>query len=145
MADDSLLAQILASLNRIELKVDSNHKETTERLHQHMDDEEGEIEAIHAVVQENRKASEDRHNALMQSIDAYMARSEKIETAFLKTAEGHPDLSGHHDDHHARRVFATKVEKWRDEAIGNVFKAGTLACVMWLLYQIWDALLRGPR
>ncbi len=145
---EAILSQILSSLNRIEQKVDDNHKEITGRLNRHMEEEEGEIGEIRDLIDTNRIASEQRHTNLIQSINSYtdkMAdRQAHFEEAFLKI-DGKPDLHGHRDDHHSRRALAQKIDKWRDEAVGNVVKVGTLGAIVWLLYAIWDALLRGHK
>ncbi len=137
----SELVQILAILNRIEGKVDA----TNDRLTKHMEEEEDEIEEVKNTIEQYRKESEARHSNLIQSINSYMDKTADLHEAFIKTPEGKPDLHGHRDDHHARKQFAGKVEKWRDEAVGNVVKVTTLGALIWLFYAVWDALLRGPK
>jgi glutathionylspermidine synthase len=141
---ETVLAQILNTLNRIEGKVDDNHKEISTRLNKHMDEEEGEIEAIMQIVQDNREESDRRHTALIESINSYMTKQTEIEEAFLKGEDGKRDFHGHHLDHASRLTRAQWFEKIRDHALGKIIEWAALGFVVWLLMSMWQTFLKGP-
>ena len=142
---EAILSQILAGLNRIEGKVDSNHKEISDRLNRHMDEEEEEIGAIMKIVSDNREESDRRHTALITSINSYMEKQCEIEEAFLKGDDGKRDYHGHKQDHATRLTRAQWWDKMKDTAISKVIEWAAVAVVAWLVLVTWQGILAGPR
>jgi predicted transcriptional regulator len=139
--NDSIVAEILQTLNRIETKVDSNHKE----LADHIATESLDFREIRKDISDTKNESEQRHAALIQSIDSYMDKSTKMENAFLKTHEGILDYSGHYQDHHSRRRIGDWMAEARSKTALKLIEYFSLAFALWLLYTVWEAFIKGPQ
>ena len=120
--NDAIVAQVLETLNRIEAKVDANHTEVTTIVRDHVRDEEVELIAIRGSV----------------------ARSLALEEAFLKDAEGKPDLVGHKGDHKIRKTIGEWLAGASLSSLRKVFEYFTVGFFIWLVYAIWMGFLKGP-
>lgn len=143
------LAPILAILNRIEGKVDNNHHDISSRLNQHMEDEEGKIEAMTESFRAWKEESRRQADSLSQSLVAY---SEELNTmigevhnAFIRGADGKPDIEGHRTDHVTRKQFADWTGQLKKDIIATGIKAGVLALLSWAGYYLWLGFLQGPK
>lgn len=131
--NDSLAAEILASVNQMRTE-----------LNAHMALEGREMKDLKQELTEHRIASEKRHAELIRSIDAWTQKVDCSE-AFLRTADGKLDLSGHNADHKSRAEFGKIKSKVGYEVVVNTLKVLTAGVVTWLLYVIWEAFLKGPK
>ena len=99
--EDPILSQILGSLNRIEGKVDANHRDVNARLSGHMEREEDELRDITKAIEEDRKRAEELHRAMLDEIKRIGSKAD-VTDAFLLDRYGKPDLVGHRNDHETR-------------------------------------------
>jgi hypothetical protein len=102
------------------------------------------LQHLEEKMDRNNKASEERHAALINSINSYMNHVELVEQAFIKDVEGRPDFKGHHDDHHSRKKFSDWLKKQREDALGQVLRGVMYSVITIILYTLWDAFLKGP-
>ena len=89
-------------------------------------------------------ASDRRHSALIQSLSAYQDDVNSMRKAFL-VKEGKPDYDGHHADHNIREQRGSMVMQWIREGAGNLVKLAMASGAVWFLYQVWEALHKGPK
>lgn len=86
-----------------------------------------------------------RIEALITSINSYMAKQDEIDSAFLKHMDGKPDYSGHRNDHEVRKNVALWWQGVKDKTLTKIIEWASVAICGWLFYVIWDAFLKGPK
>lgn len=94
---------------------------------------------------EAMQASERRHTSLIQSLSAYQDDVNAMRRAFLVDAKGNPRFDDHYDDHNTRDRWYGILGNWLRDGFGNLVKLAMASGAVWFLYQVWEALHKGPK
>jgi len=131
---------VLAKLDFLDTKIEDKFRETNTRLSKHMDDEEGKIDAMG-----------EKFIHMQRSVDSFStgvnALVTDIQTAFLPHPEDNArrDYAGHHADHSTRKRWYDRWAKWLEDAFGNLVKVAIASGAVWLVYEIWQHIIKGPQ
>jgi len=127
---------VLSRFDKLDSKVDA----VTERLSGHIEGEEGEIKELG-----------DKFGHLQRTVDSYGSKTESMLTdmqeAFLEheTQSGKRDFVGHYNDHKTRKRWYDRWARWIEDGFGNLVKVAIASGAVWLVYEIWQHILKGPK
>ena len=129
--------------------MDTRLGEHTQRIEalfkDHITDEMERYGDIITRMDASAKASQDRHNVLVDQITVFTGRVELVEKAFPESKQGWPDYIKHHGYHSTvedKRVWWSSV---RDQALKKMFEWGLILLVGWFGIIVWRSLLLGPQ
>ena len=131
---------VLRKLDDMDTKIDDNHKITTNRLSQHMDDEEGKIENMGNKFVDLQRAVD----SFSTGVNALVT---EVQSAFLEHPDdrGRRDYAGHYSDHKTRKRWYDTWSGWVRNGFGNMVVIAMASGAAWLVYAVWQHILRGPQ
>jgi hypothetical protein len=134
----------LAIINYVDQRVAKEIGEVRELLRQHIVQEDKQYAQVLASLASTAKASEDRHHALVDQLTLHMGRQERVEAAFVKNDDGHPDFHGHRHDHTMRMKTAAWWASVKDKSITKLLEWSLVAVAAWGGVALWKSFLQGP-
>ncbi len=101
-----------------------------------------------ALISQSNTDHNERHKHLLQSVEAHMAKSEDIYTAFMQAfptdKKGKPDFAGHQMAHEKWIENSTETKELMAYVKKVVLAAAATALVSWVTFLIWNGVLHGP-
>lgn len=111
-----------------------------------IDDNKAASEERHADLESHM---EERHSALIQSIQSYVDKVERfsiaVESAFPKDAAGKTDFAGHAAYHSKLIDEAKEASEFRKYIKRVVAAAAAIASLTWIWNVVWPAIVAGPK
>jgi len=140
---------VLKVIEHVDLKLMAHQRQTTEWLSAHEKHERERYGVIREEIAEGRRASQERHDALLESLNVYMA---KIDAAFHATPCPHlaasipeQDWSGHSTYHIEVMNWDSKIKALKWFVVKGIVSAAVLATASWVGVLAWNGFLNGPK
>lgn len=139
---------VLHIIEHVDARLGEHQRTTTDWLVRHEREELVRYDEIRMEIKEGQDASERRHNALLQSINAYMEKMDvkMHESPCPHLADSIPeqDWSGHRGYHEDEMNWNTKINEFKWYIVKVVAGAGGVAFLGWLGVLAWVGFLKGP-
>jgi hypothetical protein len=138
----------LAVMSHMEDRLTAHAVQMERKFDNHTRDEMERYSEILALIAQSNTDHNERHKALLQSVESHMDKTAEIYEHFVEAfptdKKGKPDFHGHAAAHESW-IESSKETK---ELLGYVKKivlaSAATALVSWITFLIWNGVLHGP-
>jgi hypothetical protein len=114
----------------------------------HTRDEMERYSEILALIAQSNNDRNERHKALLQSVESHMGKTTEIYEHFVEAfpadKKGKPDFHGHAAAHESWIESSKETKELVSYVKRIVLASAATALVSWVTFLIWNGVLHGP-